>query len=255
MTDIWSPEQYAAYGDHRKRPYYELLTRIGATDPWLVTDLGCGPGEMTAEIARRWPDAEVTGVDNSAAMIEAAQQYVTDRVSFLLEDIAAWRPQQPQDLIVSNAALQWVQGHRDLLPGWAETLTLGGWLAFQVPGNFDAPNHVLLRELCQARGLTATTRFDPVAEPGEYLEILADAGCAVDAWETTYQQVLSGHDAVLEWTKGTALRPVLAALATEDEREDFLDEYRKLLADAYPERSYGTVFPFRRIFVAARRMS
>lgn len=255
MSDIWSPEQYAAYGDHRKRPYHELLGRIGATDPRLVTDLGCGPGEMTAEIASRWPDARVAGVDNSAAMIEAAQRHVTERVSFLLEDIGGWRPDEPQDLIVSNAALQWVRGHRDLLPRWAGTLKPGGWLAFQVPGNFDTPSHVLLRELCEARGLKTTTRFDPVAEPGEYLEILADAGCVVDAWETTYQQVLSGHDAVLEWTKGTALRPVLAALATEDERADFLDQYRKLLADAYPERPYGTVFPFRRIFVVARRMS
>jgi len=255
MADIWSPEQYAAYGDHRKRPYYELLARVGTENPRLVTDLGCGPGAMTAEIASRWPGARVTGVDNSAAMIEAAQRYVTDRVSFRLEDIGAWRPDEPQDLIVSNAALQWVQGHRDLLPGWAGMLKPGGWLAFQVPGNFDSPSHVLLRELCEARGLTTTTRFDLVAEPEEYLAILAGAGCVADAWETTYQQVLSGHDAVLEWTKGTALRPVFDVLADEDERADFLEQYRKLLADAYPERPYGTVFPFRRIFVVARQAS
>jgi trans-aconitate 2-methyltransferase len=251
--DIWSPEQYAEYGDHRKRPYRELLARIGAENPRVVTDLGCGPGDMTVELARRWQDATVTGIDNSPAMIEAARGHASDRVSFRTEDIGAWRPDEPQDVIVSNAALHWVPGHLGMLPRWIAALNPGGWLAFQVPGNFDAPSHALLRELCDARGLGGTLLKTPVAEPGRYLETLVGAGCAVDAWETTYQQVLSGHDAVLEWTRGTALRPVLARLADPAEREDFVNQYGKLLAEAYPERPYGTVYPFRRIFVVARK--
>jgi len=254
--DIWSPEQYAAFSDHRRRPFYELLARINTEDPKVVVDLGCGPGTMTAELARRWPDASVEGIDSSAAMITQARHLETGRLSFRLGDIVSWRPDTPPDVIVSSAALQWVPGHLDLLPRWVDALAPGGWLAFTVPGNFGAPSHQVLREMCTAvkwtKELSGAIRHDNVSEPGHYLDLLARHGCAADVWETTYQQVLSGHDAVLEWAKGTALRPVLAALPAEAEREEFLREYGKLLAEVYPEKPHGTVFPFRRIFVVAR---
>lgn len=255
--DIWSPEQYASYADHRQRPFYELLARVGAENPETVVDLGCGTGELTAALSRRWPDAEIEGIDSSAAMIGEARKRQTSRLSFRLADIAAWRPGQTPGVIVSSAALQWVPDHLELLPRWVAALAPQGWLAFTVPGNFGAPSHVILREMCTSvkwtKDLGKAIRHDAVAEPGRYLDLLARHGCAADVWETTYQQVLAGSDAVLEWTKGTALRPVLAALPSRAERAEFLGEYGKLLAEAYPERPYGTVFPFRRIFVVARR--
>jgi trans-aconitate 2-methyltransferase len=252
--DIWSPEQYAVHAGHRQRPAYELLSRIGAQDPANVVDLGCGPGDITAELARRWPGARVTGIDSSEAMIDSAQRLTGESLRFRVGDIGSWEPDADTDVIFSNAALQWVPGHLDLLAGWVRSLAAGGWLACGVPGNFDSPSHVLLRELCERRGLSSAIRHDAVHQPDQYLDLLASNGCAADVWETTYQQVLTGPDPVLEWTKGTALRPVLAALPDEG-KQDFLAEYGKLLADAYPQRSYGTVFPFRRIFVVARRLS
>jgi trans-aconitate 2-methyltransferase len=250
--DIWSPEQYAAHAGHRQRPAYELLARIRADDPRTVIDLGCGPGDITANLARRWPNAQVTGIDSSQAMIDAASSRAHDRLRFHTGNIATWEPDTPPDVIYSNAALQWVPAHLDLLENWMQALAPGGWLAFGVPGNFGSPSHVLLREVCERRGLGDLIRHDTVYDPGQYLDLLADSGAVVDAWETTYQQVLTGREPVLEWTKGTALRPVLAALP-DDERSEFLAEYAKLLAGAYPKRSYGTVFPFRRIFVVATK--
>jgi trans-aconitate 2-methyltransferase len=256
-TDIWSPRQYGAFGGHRNRPFRELLGRVGARDPRAVFDLGCGPGELTADLAARWPQARVTGVDNSEAMISSARLHESDNLTFELGDIGTWTPDATPDVIVSNAALQWVPGHRELIPRWVEALAPGGWFAFQVPGNFDAPSHALLRELCSSprwkARLAAALRHDVVASPGEYLDLLAGLGCQVDVWETTYQQVLTGQQAVLEWTKGTALRPVLAALPDDAAEAEFLREYRDLLDAAYPPRPYGTVFAFRRIFAVARR--
>lgn len=252
--DIWSPEQYAVHAGHRQRPAYELLARIGADDAKTVVDLGCGPGDITADLAKRWTNAQVTGIDSSAAMVETATRFENHRLRFRQDDIATWEPETTPDVIFSNAALQWVPGHLDLLARWLGQLASGGWLAFGVPGNFDAPSHQLLREVCERRGLADRIRHDTVYEPERYLDLLASQGAVVDAWETTYQQVLTGPEPVLEWTKGTALRPVLAALPDAD-KQAFLAEYGKLLAEAYPRRSYGTPFPFRRIFVVARKLS
>jgi trans-aconitate 2-methyltransferase len=254
---VWDPAQYGVYGDERARPFTELVGRLGPVEPRHVVDLGCGSGELTATLAGRWPGAVVRALDSSPEMIAAARAHaIPGRLTFDVADVADWRPDRPVDLIVSNAVLQWVPGHLDLLPRWVDALAPGGRLAFQVPGNFDAPSHVLLRELCRSPRwrdrLAGTVREDPVLDPAGYLDRLARLGCAVDAWETTYMQVLSGDDPVLEWVKGTALRPVLSALPP-DEAEEFLAAYRDRLRDAYPRRPYGTVFPFRRVFVIAAR--
>ncbi|GAA2081247.1 trans-aconitate 2-methyltransferase [Actinomadura alba] len=256
--DPWDPQQYGLFGDERSRPFFELLSRVGAADPGSVVDLGCGPGELTASLARRWPAASVEGIDSSTQMIAAAREHSGARLRFTVGDLADWAPDadRPPDVIVSNAALHWVPAHRDVLARWAKALPPQGWLAFQVPGNFAAPSHTLLRELCRAPRwrdrLADVLRWQPVGTPGEYLELLAGHGCRVDAWETTYAQVLRGDDPVLEWVKGTALRPVLSTLDAADGAA-FLSEYAALLRDAYPRRPYGTVFPFTRIFVVAQR--
>jgi trans-aconitate 2-methyltransferase len=254
----WDPRQYELFGDERSRPFFELMSRVHATAPRGVVDLGCGPGGLTASLAKRWPDAIVEGIDSSPEMIAAAGEHAGPGLRFAVGDLADWAPRNgmPVEVIVSNAALHWVPGHRDLLPRWVAALAPDGWLAFQVPGNFDAPSHTLLRELCTSPRwrdrLADALRWHPVATPGEYLDLLANQGCRVDAWATTYTQVLQGEDPVLEWVKGTTLRPVLGRLDAADAAE-FLGEYAALLRAAYPRRPYGTAFPFSRIFVVAQR--
>jgi trans-aconitate 2-methyltransferase len=263
---MWDPALYRMFGDERSRPFYDLIGRIGATDPATVADLGCGPGELTAELARRWPGADVLGVDSSAEMISAADAFLAGlagpgsmpRLRFELGDACDWKPAAPVDVIVSNALLQWIPGHEKLVARWAGMLSDGGWLAFQIPGNFDQPTHRLLRELTRSqrwRRLLGDVALNRQADdPADYLSLLAGQDCAVEAWETTYLHVLAGEDPVLAWIRGTGLRPVIAALEPGP-RAEFMAEYAGLLRAEYPQQAYGTVFPFRRVFVVARRKS
>ncbi|MGH3305711.1 MAG: trans-aconitate 2-methyltransferase [Streptosporangiaceae bacterium] len=255
---MWDPGQYLTFAEERSRPFFDLAGRVATEAPGYVVDLGCGPGQLTAELARRWPQARVLGVDSSAEMIEAATtaRYGGDcfggRLRFELGDIRDFRPDRPADVIISNATLQWVPGHLDLLPRWAGYLAPGGWLAFQLPGNFDQPSHAVLRELAGSdrwRDRLARVKLNRQAEDlTSYLDVLAMTGLAVDAWETTYLHVLHGPDPVTEWYKGTGLRPVLAALGPA-EAADFVEQYGERVRSAYPVAPYGTVLPFRRVFV------
>ncbi len=254
---VWDPDQYLAFADERSRPFYDLVGRVGAPSPDYVVDLGCGPGNLTSSLADRWPRAEILGVDSSAEMIAAASaRPARPGLSFRLGDVRDWRPDREVDVIVSNAVLQWVPGHVELLPGWAAALAPGGWLAFQLPGNFDQPSHAILRELSQSAKwrdrLSAVQLNRQAADPAEYLDVLARLGLAVDAWETTYLHVLPGEDAVTQWYKGTGLRPVLAALEPADAAE-FISDYSEQVRRAYPAAPYGTVLPFRRVFVVAHK--
>lgn len=255
----WDPLKYVQFGDYRDRPFFDLTGRIHADSPRHVVDLGCGPGNLTATLAQRWPEAKVTGLDSSAEMLAkaAGQAEAHPGLSFDLADIAEWTPPAETDVVVTNAALQWVPGHQDMLARWLAALKPGAWFGMQVPGNFNAPSHGLMRELAGSarwsRQLNGVLRGgESVGEPADYLRIMLDAGCIADAWETTYQQVLLGPDPVLEWVRGTALRPVLAVLPPEDGRV-FESEYGAALRDAYPETPHGTVFPFRRIFAVAQK--
>jgi trans-aconitate 2-methyltransferase len=266
---MWDPGQYRRFAAERARPFFDLLAQAQVTDPRLVADLGCGPGDLTATLAQRWPAATVIGVDNSAAMIEAASGGPAggasggapggpagQRLSFVLADIRDWAPERPADVIVSNAVLQWVPGHLDLLARWAGMLAEGGWLGIQVPGNYDQPSHAVLRELTQSPRwrplLDGVALNRQAADPGDYLDVLSAAGCAADVWETTYFHVLPGEDPVIEWYKGTGLRPVLNAL-TPALAGEFVAEYGARMREAYPARPHGTVFPFRRVFATGRR--
>ena len=256
---MWDPAQYLRFADERARPFFELASRIQAADPGLVIDLGCGPGQLTATLADRWPGAEVIGVDSSPEMIEAARLLpaaAAGRLSFVLQDVRDWRPDLVPDVIVSNALLQWVPDHQELILSCARMLAPGGWLAFQVPGNFDQPTHAILRALAGSprwRPRLAEVELNrQAADPAEYLDLLGRGGYAVDAWETTYLHVLQGENPVLDWYSGTGLRPVLAALDPAQSAE-FLADYGPRVAAAYPRAPYGTVLPFRRVFVVARR--
>jgi trans-aconitate 2-methyltransferase len=214
----WDPQKYVEFAGYRDRPFFDLTGRIAADDPAVVVDLGCGPGGLTAALADRWPGASVTGVDSSPEMIRQARQgHTSATLTFVAGDIRSWAPPADLDVLVSNAALQWVPGHQDLMRSWLRAMKPGSWLAVQVPGNFAAPSHALMRALAGSprwhRRLDGVLRHeDAVSQPEEYLKLLSDEGCDADVWETTYQQLLHGPDPVLEWVRGTGLRPVLAAL-------------------------------------------
>lgn len=259
MAHTWDPERYLAYTDERGRPFVELLSRVGAVAPRTVVDLGCGPGNLTRLLAERWPDAGVVGVDASPDMIAAAREG-GGPVGFEVRDVREWAASDPGpvDVLVSNAMLQWVPGHLDLLPGLLATVSPGGWLAFQVPGNFDAPSHTIRAELAAEEPYAAHTAG--VAAPdahdaATYLAALAGPGCTVDAWETTYLHVLRGEDPVFTWVSGTGARPTLQALEAADPAlaARFEHELRRRLRAAYPETGHGVVLPFRRVFVVAHK--
>ena len=252
---MWNPQVYLAFADQRGRPFFDLLSRVGAENPRRVVDLGCGPGNLTASLSRRWPGAVIEAVDSSPEMVRAARERGIDaRVG----DVRAWTPQPDTDVVLSNAALQWVPGHAELLLRWAGQLPAGSWIAIQVPGNFEAPSHQAVRELASRPPWSESlrdllfARRKVVDTPVGYAGLLTDAGCTADAWETTYVHELTGEDPVLDWITGTALRPVRDRL--EDAHwTEFRRELKPLLRSAYPVRPDGrTFFPFRRIFVVAQ---
>jgi len=257
MALTWDPTHYLTYADERGRPFVELVARIGAEAPRTVVDLGCGPGNLTRLLVDRWPGARVHGLDSSPEMIERARADAGG-ATYDVADLRSWRPEQPVDVLVSNATLQWVPEHLDLLPGLLDQVADGGWLALQVPGNFDEPSHVLRRDLAErapyaehVRGVAHPASHDPVT----YHDVLAAAGrergVEVDVWETTYLHVLRGPDPVFAWVSGTGARPTLQALP-DDLRVDFEREFTTLLSQAYPTRDDGTVLlPFRRVFAVA----
>lgn len=253
MTHTWSPEQYLRYGDERARPFLDLTARIGAEAPGLVVDLGAGPATQTRLLAERWPEAEVLAVDSSPEMVERASRQ--RGVTAVLGDLRTWSPPGEIDVIVSNAALQWVPGHLDLLPRLVSQLAPGGWLALQVPGNHEEPSHVLRRALAAEEPFAPHLRdvAAPAAhDPSTYLRALQGAGLEVDAWETTYLHVLHGPDPVFEWVAGTGARPTLQALP-EELRARFEEEFRARLREAYPDSGHGVILPFRRVFAVGRR--
>ncbi|HET8605069.1 MAG TPA: trans-aconitate 2-methyltransferase [Marmoricola sp.] len=254
MSHRWDPERYLAYADERGRPFLELVARVGVEAPARVVDLGCGPGNLTTLLTRRWPRAEITGVDSSPEMVHAARAEHGD-LRFEVADLRDWlRVAEPVDVLVSNATLQWVPGHLDLLPALVDRVAPGGWLAFQVPGNFDEPSHTLRRALAAEAPYaehTAGVATPAAHDAATYLRALSDLGCAVDAWETTYLHVLHGQDPVFTWVSGTGARPTLQALP-DDLRPGFEEELKRRLRQAYPDDGHGVVMPFRRVFVVAR---
>jgi trans-aconitate 2-methyltransferase len=247
---MWDPTKYLAFADHRSRPFHELLARVPATTPRRVVDLGCGPGNLTETLATRWPDATLEAFDSSPEMVEAARARGLDAH---LADATTWTPSPDTDVLITNAVLQWIPTHPELLQRWTAALPTGAWLALQVPGNFWDPSHTLVRVQIENNwtSLTDVLRDHvPVLDPAGYADVLE--GCEVDAWETTYLQRLEGPDAVLEWITGTALRPVRANL-DDASWTAFRAELAPRLRAAYPPRPDGTTwFPFRRVFAVAK---
>jgi trans-aconitate 2-methyltransferase len=250
----WDPAQYLKFAGPRLRPALDLLQRVDAEAPAVVYDLGAGAGNVTRLIAARWPEARVVGVDSSAEMLAKAAAE-NPGIEWQEADLGKWRPGRPADVIYSNAALHWLDGHDALLPGLFAGLAPGGVLAVQMPRNFAAPSHTLITETALdgpwRSMLEPLLRPSPVAEPAFYYDLLGPRAASLDIWETEYLQVLDGPNPVKEWTKGTWLGPLLAAL-DEPQRSRFETAYGERVAAAYPPRRDGrTLFPFRRMFLIA----
>ncbi|WP_405497597.1 trans-aconitate 2-methyltransferase [Nocardia sp. NBC_00511] len=253
---MWDPDKYLAFDDLRARPFFDLVGRVNASTPRRVADLGCGPGNLTTTLATRWPGATVEAFDSSPEMVAAAREHGIDAT---VADVRDWMPAPDTDVVVTNAVLQWVPNHLDLLPRWIDALPDGAWFALQVPGNFDAPSHLAIRDLAHSESWRATLNSggllnrESVPDPAGYAAVLTAAGCQVDAWETTYLQPLTGDDPVLEWVTGTALHPVRDALEDADWAR-FRAELAPILRTAYPRQPDGTTWlPFRRVFAVARK--
>lgn len=268
MTDrrpegVWDPGQYLRYGGHRLRPAIELLQRIDLDAPERCWDIGCGAGEIAIAMTERWPDATVIGLDASAEMLAKGKAAAGgDRVDWVQADIVGWTPDRPADVIYANAALQWVGEHETLFPRLMQALAPGGVLAVQMPLSWPQTSHRLLREvLANGNGgegygdadLRAGVGRKWVDEGEDYFNLVRPYADRIDIWKTEYLQELAGEDPVLEWVKGSALRPVLTALG-DDAAAGYLAEYGAALRKAYPKRpDGGTLYPFARLFVVARR--
>lgn len=252
----WSATQYSLFEQQRTRPVRDLVAAIPLASAQTAADLGCGPGNSTEVLAERFPDATVTGLDSSDDMLREARQRLPN-VSFELADIGAWNPAQTYDVILANASLQWVPDHAALYPRLVSRLNAGGLLAVQTPDNLEEPAHRLAREI--AASSEWASRIGGVTHPDRhpaayYFELLRPHCAEVDVWRTTYHHPLvGGHGAVVEWFKGSALRPYLQKL-DEAAQQAFLETYLRAISQAYPVLDDGTVLlPFPRLFIVATR--
>ena len=254
----WNPGQYLRFGGHRLRPALELFQRVEHGAVGLAVDMGCGTGDIARAMAARWPEAEVRGHDLSETMLEAAEAADPDsRVAWSRADLRDWRPDAPVDVLYANAVYQWADDHGTLFPRLLGTLAPGGVFAAQMPMSWSEPSHMGLRDVLDEHGfgtpeLRARLAYKWVAEADWYYGLFRPLVSELDIWETRYLQVLQGEDPVLEWVKGTGLRPVLEALEGE-EKDRFLAAYAARLRDLYPRRESGeTLYPFPRLFITAR---
>ena len=253
----WDSQQYLRFNAQRTRPAEDLAARTAVDAPRTVVDLGCGPGNSTAIVAQRWPMAKVSGIDSSAEMIETARK-TSASIDWSIGDIATWSPSATYDVVFSNAALQWVPDHETVLPKLFSRVATGGAFAFQVPANFDAPGHQLIRKVGSSdrwRGLFTTAVREWHVEPVEfYYDVLAPLSTRLDLWLTDYIHILPGPEAIVEWYRGTGLRPWLDALPDEETRSAFVANYLTEITAAFPRQRDGNVlFPFRRLFAVAYR--
>lgn len=251
----WEPDRYLQYADERLRPAVDLLARVPLRQPRHIVDLGCGAGNVTRLLAERWPEAQITGLDSSSAMLERARGELPG-VLFEQTGVEHWEADEPLDLLFSNAALHWVEDHASLFPRLVEALFPGGVLAVQMPGNFEAPSHRLIREVAALPDFaeaTARVRMGAVLAMADYHHLLAPLSTRLSLWETTYWQSFTGTAPVLDWLRGSTLVPYLSAM-DEAMRTRFLAELEVRLRAAYPPDAQGTtLFPFRRIFILAQR--
>lgn len=253
---MWDPGKYAEFLDERTRPARDLLAGVGLAEVRRAVDLGCGPGNSTALLARRYPKAQVTGLDSDPAMIEVARRALP-ACRFDLARIEDWAPETAPDLIFANASLQWVGDHHRLLPHLLGLAAPGGTLAVQMPDNLDEPTHRAMRRVASdprwsVRLRDADARRNPLIPPHELHALLRPMASRVDIWRTIYHFELAGLDGIVEWFRGSALRPYLEALTVQEQGE-FLALYRAEIAPHYPETDGRVLLAFPRWFLVAER--
>jgi trans-aconitate 2-methyltransferase len=246
----WNPRQYLKFAEERSRPCRDLIARVEIAAPRRIIDLGCGPGNSAEILSLRWPQAAITGLDSSAAMVEAARSAIP-QCEWCVADIPEWAAGEERfDFVFSNAALQWVGEHGVVFPQLLARVAEGGALAVQIPGNYKAPQHQLMREVAERFQLQV--REWHTHDLDFYYDALAPVASRLELWATEYLHVLPNVEAIVEWYKGTGMRPYLDALRNDGERERFLSEYLEGLREIYKPQTDGMVlFPFRRIFIVA----
>jgi trans-aconitate 2-methyltransferase len=253
----WNARQYLKFEDERTRPPRDLLAQVPLRSARRVVDLGCGPGNSTELLVARFPEAEVIGLDSSPAMLQQARKRLP-RGTFVQADLTTWVPQEPTDLLFANAVFQWVPNHEAVLARLLQALPTGGVLAVQMPDNTDEPALALMKDVAGSGPWAGTLALasaarDELPRPGGYYDLLRPLAAHLDIWHTVYNHVMAGPDAIVEWFKGSALRPFLAALDADMQR-DFLAAYTTRIAKAYPPRVDGQVLlRFPRLFIVATR--
>ena len=253
----WSAKQYGKFEDERTRPVRDLVAAIPTADVHRAADLGCGPGNSTQVLLDRYPHANVVGIDTSEDMISSARQRLPG-LSFEVADIATWEPTEPCDVILANAVFHWVPSHEVHLPRLVAALSAAGSLAIQMPDNLAEPSHVLMQRIAEqgpwcAKLSAARGERSEVKSADWYYRLLRSHCSSVDVWRTTYHHPLPNTEGILEWFKGSGLRPYLSAL-DQEEQEDYLARYREAISSAYAVQSDGSVLlPFPRLFLVATR--
>ncbi len=254
---VWDAQQYLKFANERTQPSLDLIHRISVENPTNIVDLGCGPGNSTAALQRRWPDAETVGLDNSPEMIEKARKDAP-KTRWILADVALWEAVPPFDIVFSNALLQWVPDHKHVFPHLMNQVAEGGALAVQMPYHYESALQLHMLEVSRDPAWadrTAAAREALIRKPpGFYYDVLRPVSSRLDLWITEYQHVLEGPEGVIEWFRGTGMRPYLQALETDDDRSRFESMLLERYTEAYPRQKDGKVlFPFRRLFMVAYR--
>jgi trans-aconitate 2-methyltransferase len=251
----WDANLYMQFADERTRPSVDLVSRVDVVDPKTIIDLGCGPGNSTQVLRRRWPEARVSGLDSSPAMIAAAKESYPDE-DWVVADAGTWRPQEPFDVVFSNAALQWIPRHDLLVRHLFAQVAHDGALAFQIPSRAYSPLRGFIHEIAgdaqwsarMQKAMAALTMEDP----SFYYDALAERARSLDIWQTEYNHIVDAPSSIVDWISSTGLRPFLDALDSDAEREGFVAMLTERVREAYPRRRDGRVlFPFKRLFVVA----
>ena len=253
----WNPNLYLRFHGERTRPAMDLAARVEVSNPRRVIDLGCGPGNSTAVLRSRWPGAEITGLDSDAAMLAEAEKSDAS-VRWVQGDAATLTPTESFDVVFSNAMLQWLPNHEEVVPRWFRAVAPVGALAVQIPFHYKSAIHrhiLAVADEREWRDATMAARSAIGTHDGAfYYDLLCPLAERVDLWETEYCHVLNGPEDILEWMRGTGLRPFLSALASDDQRQRFEAHLLERVTEAYPRRRDGKVlFPFRRLFFVAYR--
>jgi trans-aconitate 2-methyltransferase len=254
----WDPDQYLKYADERFRPAYDLIAQIALQSPALICDLGCGTGHLTKVLAERWPDAKVIGIDSSEEMLKIANTLSTD-IKWENQDIKTWEPKTNKfDIIFSNSVLHWLGDHETLFKKLLAVLNPNGVLAIQMPNNFKEPTHTTAFEVINenkewGNKLLPFLNHEPIHDFNFYYDLFCKSGSTINAWETTYYHILSGHNPVVEWIKGSFLKPLLDQMSADD-KIIFLDKISHKILQYYPQQADGkTILPFKRLFLIATK--